>query len=266
MHHHHDNSTKKIFQAFLLNLLFSVFEFFGGIFSGSVAILSDSIHDLGDAVGIGFSYALEKISKKDADDFYTFGYKRFSSLGAFITHSILIIGSVTVTVSAVERFFNPRDIKSRAMIILAIFGFFVNLLATILTKDSHSSNQRAVNLHMLEDTLGWFSVLIGAVIMHFTKFYYLDPILSILVALFILIEAIKGLKPIINQFLLKSDISKKKIENTLADIAEVSNIRILPIDENTVYAFLRIKTDSYKLAEKRLNDLGISQVFFEDVS
>ena len=155
-------SDKSILGAFLLNISFSVFEFFGGIFTNSVSIMSDAIHDFGDAISIGISYFLEKISKKSPDYKYTYGYVRYSVLGALFTNIILILGSVLVLISALKRFINPVSVNYDGMIVFAIFGVIVNLGAAYFTKKGDSLNQKAVNLHMLEDCFGWIIVLIGS--------------------------------------------------------------------------------------------------------
>ena len=197
-------TEKNILIAFLLNISFSIFEIIGGIFTNSIAIISDAIHDFGDAISIGISYFLEKKSKRKPDDKYTYGYTRYSILGAIITNTILIVGSVIVIYNAIERIINPKDINYNGMIIFAIFGVIVNFIAVYFTKDGDSLNQKAVNLHMLEDVLGWLVVLIGAVVIKFTHINVIDPILSICVAVFILIHALKSYKTIIELFLEKT--------------------------------------------------------------
>lgn len=165
---------KNILIAFILNLAFSLFEFFGGLFTNSVAILSDSIHDLGDAISIGLSYFLERKSQKKPDQHYTFGYRRYSIIGGAITTSILIVGSLIVIYQAIGRIIHPVAINYDGMLLFAIFGVIVNFFAAYFTREGNSLNQKAVNLHMLEDVLGWVVVLLGAVIMRFTSWSILD--------------------------------------------------------------------------------------------
>ena len=155
-------SDRSILIAFLLNLSFSIFELFGGFFTNSVAIMSDAVHDFGDAISIGVSYFLEKVSKKKPDSKYTYGYVRYSVLGALVTNIILILGSVLVIIGGVKRFIVPVNINYDGMIVFAIFGVIVNFGAAYFTKKGDSLNQKAVNLHMLEDMLGWVVVLLGA--------------------------------------------------------------------------------------------------------
>ena len=260
-------SEKNILIAFILNLFFSIFEFIGGTITNSVAIISDSIHDIGDSLSIGISYFLEKKSKKKPDNEYTYGYVRYSVIGSIITTTILIVGSILVIYNAIKRLINPVDINYNGMIIFAIIGTLVNFLAAYFTKDGHSLNQKSVNLHMLEDVLGWLVVLIGAIIMRFTDIKIIDPILSILVALFIFINAIKNLKTIIDIFLEKtpSNINIEHLKEHLLKIKgveDIHHIHIWSIDGYNNYATLHVvtKSDSKKikhLVKEELSEHGI---------
>lgn len=174
----------------MLNLFFSVFEF-AGVITGSVAILSDALHDFGDALGIGVSWLLERKSKKQPDEGHTYGYGRYSVLGSLITTAILLIGSVAVICRGVERIFNPVPVDHNGMILFALVGVGMNALAAYMTREGDSLNRKAVNLHMLEDVLGWGVVLAGAIVMRFTDITVLDPIMSMAVAAFILFHAVK---------------------------------------------------------------------------
>ena len=243
------NSEKNILIAFILNLVFSMFEFFGGIFTKSIAIISDAIHDLGDSLSIGISYFLEKKSKKEADDNYTYGYARYSILGALLTNIILVVGSILVIYNSILRIFNPIDINYNGMIIFAIVGVIVNFIAAFYTRKGNSLNQQSVNLHMLEDVLGWIVVLIGAIIMKFTNFSLLDPIMSIIVALYITSHAGKNLENIINVFLEKTpnNISINEIKEELLkikNIKDIHHIHIWTLDGIKNYATMHIVTES----------------------
>ena len=241
-------TTKNILIAFVINLLFSVLEFFGGLITGSVAIISDSIHDLGDALSIGVSFFLEKKSKRQPDDKFTYGYIRFSVMGGLFTVTVLIISSVLVIVGSIRRLFNPIIIDYSGMIILAIVGVILNFIAAMFTRGDGSINQNAVNLHMLEDVLGWIVVLIGAIIMKFTDLHFIDPIMSIAVSLFILINAIKNLRNIIDLFLEKipDGISVDEIKEHLMQIngvMDVHHIHVWSMDGYNRYATMHIVTD-----------------------
>lgn len=242
-------TEKNILIAFILNLSFSIFEFFGGLFTNSVAILSDSIHDMGDAISIGISYFLEKISKKKADNKYTYGYIRYSVLGGVITTTILLVGSILVIINAIKRIYNPVDVNYSGMIIFAVVGVVLNFLAAYVTREGDSINQKSVNLHMLEDVLGWVVVLVGAVIMRFTDIKIIDPIMSIGVALFILINSLKNLKKVLDIFLEKTpkDVNIDEIKEHLLKISEVEDIHhihVWSIDGYNNYATMHIVTKS----------------------
>lgn len=266
-------SDRNILIAFILNLGFSIFEFIGGIFTNSVAIISDAVHDMGDAMSIGIAYVLEKKSKKGPDNKYTYGYARYSVLGAIITTVILLVGAILVILSSIERISNPIMINYNGMIIFAIFGIIVNFLAVYLTKQGDSLNQKAVNLHILQDVFGWVVVLIGAIIMKFTNIMIIDPILSISISIFILFHAFEHLKEILDLFLEKApnnvDISKIK-EHILKieDVKDVHHIHIWSIDGNNNYATMHVKVDKdyiriKKKIKEEMKQYGIAHVTIE---
>ena len=266
-------TEKNILLAFILNLAFSVFEFIGGIFTGSVAIVSDAVHDMGDAASIGISYFLEKKSKKQPDEKYTYGYARFSVLGSIITTVILLFGSVLVIFNAVNRIIEPTEINYNGMIIFAIIGTSINFAAAFLTRDGKSLNQKAVNLHMIEDVLGWVVVLLGAIVMRFTDFALIDPIMSIGVAVFILVHAIKNLKEAIDLFLEKTPhgITIQEMREHIAQlegVLDVHHIHIWSMDGQAHYATMHIVTnaDAHQIKEKiraEAREHGISHVTLE---
>jgi len=238
-------TQRNILVAFLLNLAFSAFELFGGIFTGSVAILSDAIHDLGDALSIGLSYFLEKKSRKKPDGVYTYGYARYSVLGGVITTCVLLIGSGAVIVNAVGRLLNPSPIHYDGMILFAVVGLIVNGAAAFVTREGDSLNQRAVNLHMLEDVLGWAVVLVGAVIMRFTDISMIDPLMSIAIAVFILINACGNLKEVLDLFLekLPHGVDVEEIKHHLCHIEgilDVHHIHIWSMDGQSNYATMHV--------------------------
>ncbi len=265
---------KNIFIAFILNLGFSLFELIGGLLTNSVAILSDSIHDLGDALSIGISYFLEKKSKKKADNTHTYGYVRYSVLGGVITTTILLVGSILVIIASVKRLFNPVEIHYTGMIIFAVIGVLVNFIAAYVTREGDSINQISVNLHMLEDVLGWIVVLIGAIIMNFTDIRILDPIMSILVALFILVHAIRNLKKVVDLFLEKTpaDINVDELKEHLLkikDVEDIHHIHIWSIDGFNNYATMHIVTKAQdvskvkKAIRKELEEHNICHAILE---
>ena len=250
-------TEKNILIAFILNIAFSIFEFFGGLITNSVAILSDSVHDMGDALSIGISFFLEKKSKKHADNKYTYGYVRYSVLGGLITTIILIVGSILVIYNAIGRIINPIEINYEGMIIFAIVGVVLNFIAAYFTKDGESINQKSVNLHMLEDVLGWIIVLVGAIIMKFTDIRLLDSIMSIGVAIFILINALKNLKEVLDLFLEKTpngiDIEElKKHLLEIENVDDIHHIHVWSIDGYNNYATMHIVTKAENIKELKV--------------
>lgn len=266
-------TEKNILIAFFLNLVFSAFEFFGGIFTGSVAIVSDAIHDLGDAASIGISYFLEKKSKKQPDSIYTYGYARYSVIGSVITTLVLLFGSVAVIWNAVSRIIAPTPINYNGMILFAVVGVAVNLIAALVTREGDSLNQKAVNLHMLEDVLGWVVVLVGAVVMRFVELPVLDPLMSIGVAIFIMINAVKNLKEILDLFLekLPQGIDLEEIKKhilQLERVEDVHHIHLWSMDGHNHYATMHIVTDGdpHKVKEQvkeELREHGIGHATLE---
>ena len=266
-------TEKNILVAFVLNLAFSIFEFIGGTITNSVAIISDSIHDIGDSLSIGISYFLEKKSKQKPDESYTYGYMRYSVIGGAITTIILLVGAILVIYNAIIRLMNPIQINYNGMILFAILGVLINFVAAYFTKDGHSLNQKSVNLHMLEDVLGWAVVLIGAIIMKFTNAALLDSILSIGVAVYILVHALKNFKEIIDLFLEKtpknvniSELKKHLLE--INGVKDIHHVHVWSIDGYNNYATMhvRIEGDSKKIKQvvkEELKEHGIAHTTIE---
>ena len=247
-------SYKKILVAFILNITFSIFELVGGILTNSVSIISDSVHDFGDAISIGISLILEKISKRKPDSTFTYGYARYSILGALITTVVLTVGSIFVIINSVNRILNPEPINYDGMIIFAIFGVVINFMAAYFTKDGKSINQKAVNLHMLEDVLGWVVVLIGSILMKFTNIVLLDALMSISIALFILVNAFKHIQEILDLFLEKTpkNVSIPELKKHIMSIEEVDDvhhIHVWSMDGVTNYATMHVVTKNKNIKE-----------------
>ncbi len=243
-------SEKNIFIAFILNLLFSIIEFIGGSVTGSIAIISDSVHDFGDALSIGISFFLEKKSKKKADMNHTYGYIRYSVMGSVITTIILLVGSIFVIYESIKRIINPIPINYDGMLIFAIFGVIINSIASYATREGKSLNQKAVNLHMLEDVLGWVVVLIGSILMRFTNISVIDPILSISVALFIFVNAFKNFGTILDLFLevTPKNVNIKELKEHILKVngvLDVHHIHVRSVDGYNNFATLHVVANKY---------------------
>lgn len=266
-------SRKNILVAFLLNITFSLFEFVGGLLSGSVAVFSDAVHDLGDAVSIGLAYLLERKSARQPDELYTYGYLRYSVLGGLVTTVILMVGSLLVTVAALQRIVHPVPVHYDGMIAVAVVGLVVNLVAAWVTREGDSLNQKAVNLHMLEDVLGWAVVLLGAIIMRFTDISLIDPLMSIGVACFIFIHSVGNLREVMALFLEKvpSSLDVEELRHHVLEIAgvqDVHHIHIWSMDGQRHYATMHVVSDADPVqikaqVRKELAEHGIGHVTLE---
>lgn len=232
--HDHNNSRQGLTIAFWLNLIFSIIELIGGILTNSTAIIADSFHDFTDAIAIGLAVWLERFSQKKRTSNFSYGYRRFSLLSALGLSIFLIIGAVIMTYKAVENLYEPSVIDSVGMLFLAILGIIVNAFAFFKvnkTNEPQNHNSRAIQLHLLEDILGWVSVLIGAAIIYFTQWYWIDSILAIGIAIFISYNAIKNLIDSMKIMLqaVPDDISIENISKDLLSINGISDIHDLHI-------------------------------------
>ena len=224
--HQHHTSTKNLKIAFFLNLGFTILEFIGGLYVNSIAIISDAIHDLGDSLSLGTSWYLDIKSKKGADSKFSFGYKRFSLLGALINSIVLIVGSVYVIYEAIGRILKPEHSDAQGMIIFAIIGITVNGYAAWKVSKGKSLNEKVVSWHLLEDVLGWVAVLIVAIILSFKDIHYLDPALSLLISLYILYGVIKRLKDTLYLFLqgVPKGLNLEEIKSKISKVANVASL------------------------------------------
>ena len=266
-------TEKNILVAFILNFAFSIFEVFGGLFTGSVAIISDAVHDIGDATSIGISYFLEKKSKRQPDERYTYGYARYSIIGSVITTVILMFGSAMVIYNSINRIFHPTQINYDGMIVFAIIGVLINFAAAYFTHGGDSLNQKAVNLHMLEDVLGWAVVLVGAIVMRFTDISLIDPIMSIGVAVFILVNTVKNMKSVVDLFLEKTPANVVIAEITehlleIEGVLDVHHIHVWSLDGEKNYATMHIVTNAHPheikdSVRKELQEHGIGHATLE---
>jgi len=229
---------------FILNLTFTIFEFIGGILTNSIALISDSIHDIGDSISIGVSLLLHRKSKKPSNDDYTYGYKRFSLLGGLISSLVLVVGSVVVIYEAIPRLLSTEDVKSLPLLLFAVVGVSVNLFAAIRAKKGTSINERVISLHLFEDAFGWIALLVGAVLMELFGWYFIDPILSILFTLYILTHVYSNLKQIISILMEvapeKPTVKQVKEALLKLDVLDVHHIHLWTMNGEQVLATLHI--------------------------
>ena len=215
--------------AFFLNLSYAIVEFIAGGIFGSSAVLADSVHDLGDAIAIGISALLETISNREEDRHYTLGYKRFSLLGALVTAVILITGSILVILENIAKIFHPQSVNDEGIFWLGIIAITINVLASLVIRKGQTKNESILSLHFLEDTLGWVAVILMAIVLRFTDWYILDPLLSIAISFFILSKALPRFWSTLKIFLdaVPEGVDIQKIKTDLAELDHVASINQL---------------------------------------
>ena len=218
-------TKRAVWLAFFLNLSFAIVEFIAGGIFGSSAVLADSVHDFGDAIAIGISALLESISNRKEDSHYTLGYKRFSLLGAMVTAVILMTGSGMVLLENLTKLFHPQPVNEEGLLWLGFIAISVNVLASLVIRKGETKNESILSLHFLEDTLGWVAVILMAIVLRFTDWYILDPLLS----LAILSKAIPRFWSTLKIFLdaVPEGVDIQKIKKDLAELDHVASINQL---------------------------------------
>ncbi len=225
-HHSHHNTTKNIRTAFFLNLTFTIIELIGGVLTNSLAIMSDALHDLGDSLTLGLSWYFQKLSGKGSTPKFSYGYRRFSLMGAIVNSIVLIIGSIFIIKEAIPRIINPEQADAKGMMWIAILGVIVNGAAVLNLKKGKTINERVVMLHLLEDVLGWVAVLVASIIMQFWDVPVLDPILSLLIAGFVLFNVYKNVSESLRILLqgTPKEVNIEEIEKRLLSFKEINNV------------------------------------------
>ena len=248
-HHHHSSDNIKV--AFFLNFAFTIFEIIGGLYVNSIAIISDAIHDLGDTISLGTSWYLEEKSHKKSNKKFSFGYKRFSLLGALINSIILIVGSLYVINEAVGRILEPEHTDAKGMIFFAVIGVLVNGYAAWKLSGGKTMNEKVASWHLVEDVLGWVAVLVVAIILNFKDIHYLDPALSLLITIYILWNVIIRLKQTLFIFLqgVPEELDINEIESKILNIDFVNSIHHMHIwslegEHNVFTAHIKIDDNS----------------------
>jgi len=220
--HHHEHAqltdgTGNLQIAFFLNAGFAVVELVGGLATGSLAILSDALHDLGDSISLALAWMLQRLSLRRGDYHYSFGYRRFSLLGALANTLILVVGAAYVLSEAVPRLSAPVQPNAPGMTGLAVLGITINGIAAYRLSREHGLNAKAVTLHLMEDVLGWAAVLLVGIVMMFVSLPILDPLISIIISLWVLYNALKGVRQAAGLFMQRvpAEIDLEALESRL---------------------------------------------------
>ena len=261
--------------AFFLNLSYAIVEFIAGGIFGSSAVLADSVHDLGDAIAIGVSAFLETISNREEDSHYTLGYKRFSLLGAMVTAVILMTGSVLVILGNITKLFHPQAVNDEGILWLGIIAVSVNVIASLVVRKGKTKNESILSLHFLEDTLGWVAVILMAIVLRFTDWYILDPLLSLVISIFILSKAIPRFWSTLKIFLdaVPEGVDIKQVKSDLEQLDHVASLNQLNLwtmdglEKNAIVHVCLKEIEQMELCKEsirsKLKDCGFQNITIE---
>lgn len=231
-HHAHDEAhihlpvSGNILFALVLNVFFALIEIVGGIWTNSLAVLSDALHDAGDSFTLLLALILEKVSRRKRDRLFSYGYRRFSLLAAFITGVVILAGSAFILYESIERFRNPEKINAPGVIMLSVLGIVFNGLGALRLRKGASVSESFLAWHLIEDVLGWSAILIGALVLYFTGFPFIDPLLSTFFALFTFYNVYKLFKRTVLIFLqsVPQAIDIAAIESGISSLGGVRSI------------------------------------------
>ena len=257
-HHHHPVNEKNLLVATLLNLVITLVQIAGSILSGSIALLSDALHNLSDTFATFIAFMANRIGKRDANPKKTFGYKRIEILSALLNAVILIVMSVFLILEAYKRLYDEREVNSIIMIVVAMIGLLANIFAaSILKKDAHKSiNVKAAYVHLLGDALTSLLVVIGGVLIRFLEIYWIDPLITVLISLYIVREAFVILKEAVNILMqsapehLDIQMIRKKVE-ALPEVKNMHHIHTWMLTDHQVHLEAHVELNK---------DLKLSQV------
>ena len=264
-----------VWLAFFLNLSYAIVEFIAGGIFGSSAVLADSVHDLGDAIAIGVSAFLETISNREEDSHYTLGYKRFSLLGALVTAVILMTGSVLVILENITKLFHPQPVNDEGILWLGIIAVSINVLASLVVRKGKTKNESILSLHFLEDTLGWVAVILMAIVLRFTDWYILDPLLSLVISIFILSKAILRFWSTLKIFLdaVPEGVDIQRVKSDLEQLDHVASINQLNLwtmdglEKNAIVHVCLKEIEQMELCKEsirsKLKDCGFQNITIE---
>lgn len=187
--------------AFFLNLSFAVIELVGGYLTNSMAIVSDALHDFGDSISLGAAWWLEKKSTQKSDAIFTYGYRRLSVMSALLTGIILTSGSIWIIATSLPRIWNPEPVRADGMLGLAVLGIVVNGAAFFRLSGGNSLNEKMLRWHFIEDVTGWIIVLVGAAVMYFADWPWIDPLMAVGLSVWVGYNVVRNLKESLRVFL-----------------------------------------------------------------
>jgi cobalt-zinc-cadmium efflux system protein len=260
MNHQHPHTQEQvagnISLAFFLNLGFAAIELVGGLLTNSVAILSDAFHDATDCVALGVSWRLQKIAARGRNCRYSYGYRRFSLLGALFISAALLVGSAFIISESIARIAAPEPAHAPGMLALAVLGIVINGLAALRMKRGASLNERALFLHIMEDVLGWIAVLIASLVMLFVEIPVIDPILSLCICAWVVYNVCRNLRSTLRVMLqgVPGTIDVKRLGTALRAVEHVFDIHDLhlwTLDGEQHIMTLHVLIDTHLTAAER---------------
>lgn len=268
-HRHEDNISKNISVAFFLNLFFVVVEVIGGLFTNSIAILSDALHDFGDCLSLAVAWAFQKKATQKRNRKYTYGYRRFSLLGSIFLSGVLFVSSVFVLYEAGKRALDPQEVNARGMLWIAIVGVLINGAAALRLKKGNSLNERAVFLHIMEDVLGWIAVFIVSIVMLFVNLPVLDPILSIVISLWVLTNVFRNMRDTLRIMLQATpdtvsieDLEKKL--DAIEDVISVHDLHLWTMDGESHIMTLHVVSNTINPERLKRHIIDMAKPFHID--
>ncbi len=251
-HHHHEKDLKgrNLFISIVLNIIITLAQVIGGIISGSLALLSDALHNFSDVLSLVISYVATILARKEPSTSKTFGYKRAEIIAAFVNSATLIVVAIILIIEAVERFADPQEIASNLVIGLSLLGILANGFSVLLLKkDSRRNmNMRSAYLHLMTDMMASVAVLVGGLLMKFFQWYWVDPALTVLIALYLIYMGYDLLRSSTRVLMLftPDTIEVQNIVtaiNELESVKNVHHVHIWQLNEDEVHLEAHIDFD-----------------------
>ena len=242
-HHHHNVSGKNLFITIILNLFITIAQVIGGILSGSLALLSDALHNFSDVLALIIAYVANRLSHREGTSSKTFGYKRAEIIAALFNTSVLMSIAFILIYESINKLLHPQAVDSLLVVWLGVLSIFLNALSVLLVKDDshHNMNMKAAYLHLLTDMVTSVVVVIGGLLMYFFHIFWLDPLVSIIIAVYLIAASwrlIKSSISVLMQFApagIEMDEVTQKIMQTQNQIINVHHIHLWQLDDNMIH-------------------------------
>lgn len=255
-HHHHKKASDNLAFVFFVNLTFNIIVIIGGLATNSMAILADCIHDMSDTISMAVAWILEHISQKDSTDTFSYGYQRFSILGAVITSTFVIAMAFFILQEAIPRLFSPESVDAGGMLLVGVVGLIFKSISVWKLHGGETFNEKAIFYHLLGDIFEWVAILILSIILMFwADVSYLDPFVSIGIAIWLIFNLGRNLYKSVLVLLQKTpdnfDVDEFK-RNILAidGIKEIDDFHIWSLDGIDSVMTLKVEVDDWNNPER----------------